>query len=137
MAARTERDRQVASGRHALGHSCDSEADLFELFNHACDQTTDMLKSGCRIEQAQLASDTRLIPLLALFSIIAWRLLTMVNPASPSSGNAFLTSPSLIEKILLCKKMSGSLLMPPPHCGFLHHGGSQIICDFGWRKTVG
>ena len=33
-----------------------------------------ILKSGCRIEHAQLASDKRLMPMIALFSIIAWRL---------------------------------------------------------------
>ena len=33
-----------------------------------------ILKSGCRIEQAQLASDQRLMPMIALFSISAWRL---------------------------------------------------------------
>lgn len=49
-----------------------------------------ILKSGCRIEQAQLASDTRLIPLIALFSIIAWRLfwctfLARTDPDAPAS----------------------------------------------------
>jgi hypothetical protein len=33
-----------------------------------------ILKSGCRIEHAQLASQKRLMPLIALFSIIAWRI---------------------------------------------------------------
>jgi Transposase DNA-binding/Transposase Tn5 dimerisation domain/Transposase DDE domain len=49
-----------------------------------------ILKSGCRIEQAQLASDTRLIPMIALFSIIAWRLfwstfLARTDPQAPAS----------------------------------------------------
>jgi hypothetical protein len=33
-----------------------------------------VLKSGCRIEQSQLATIERLLPFLALFSLIAWRL---------------------------------------------------------------
>lgn len=49
-----------------------------------------ILKSGCRIEQAQLASDKRLIPMIALFSIIAWHLfwITFVartDPDAPAS----------------------------------------------------
>lgn len=50
-----------------------------------------ILKSGCRIEQAQLASEKRLIPLVALFSIIAWRLfwctfLARTDPDAPASA---------------------------------------------------
>lgn len=49
-----------------------------------------ILKSGCRIEQAQLASDKRLMPMIALFSIIAWRLfwltfLARTDPDAPAS----------------------------------------------------
>lgn len=36
-----------------------------------------VLKSGCRVEETQLASVDRLLPYLALFSIIAWRLFWM------------------------------------------------------------
>lgn len=36
-----------------------------------------IFKSGCKVEQAQLANAQRLIPLLALFAIIAWRLFWM------------------------------------------------------------
>lgn len=50
-----------------------------------------ILKSGCRIEQAQLASEKRLMPLIALFSIIAWRLfwitfLARTDPDAPASA---------------------------------------------------
>lgn len=50
-----------------------------------------ILKSGCRIEQAQLASDKRLMPMIALFSIIAWRLfwitfLARTDPNAPASA---------------------------------------------------
>lgn len=49
-----------------------------------------ILKSGCRIEQAQLASAKRLMPMIALFSIIAWRLfwltfLARTDPQAPAS----------------------------------------------------
>lgn len=49
-----------------------------------------ILKSGCRIEQAQLASQQRLMPMIALFSIIAWRLfwctfLARTDPDAPAS----------------------------------------------------
>lgn len=48
-----------------------------------------ILKSGCRIEQAQLASEKRLMPMIALFSIIAWRLfwitfLARTDPDAPA-----------------------------------------------------
>ena len=44
-----------------------------------------ILKSGCRIEARQLKSADRLKRLLAIFSVIAWRILyaTMLNPALP------------------------------------------------------
>jgi len=50
-----------------------------------------ILKSGCRIEQIQLASAQRLMPLIALFSIIAWRLfwltfLARTDPDAPASA---------------------------------------------------
>lgn len=49
-----------------------------------------ILKSGCRIEAAQLASAERLKPLIALYSIIAWRLfwvtfLARTQPDAPAS----------------------------------------------------
>lgn len=38
-----------------------------------------VLKSGCQIEKAQLATTERLEPLIALFSIIAWRLFWLTH----------------------------------------------------------
>lgn len=48
-----------------------------------------ILKSGCRIEQSQLASEKRLMPMITLFSIIAWRLfwitfLARTDPDAPA-----------------------------------------------------
>lgn len=49
-----------------------------------------ILKSGCRIETVQLAADDRLKPLIALYSIIAWRLfwatfLMRTQPEAPAT----------------------------------------------------
>ena len=49
-----------------------------------------ILKSGCRIEAVQLASDDRLKPLIALYSVIAWRLfwatfLMRIQPHAPAT----------------------------------------------------
>lgn len=50
-----------------------------------------VLKSGCKVEQAQLATAQRILPMLALFSIIAWRLfwmtfLTRHQPDAPCTS---------------------------------------------------
>jgi Transposase DNA-binding/Transposase Tn5 dimerisation domain len=50
-----------------------------------------ILKSGCRIEAAQLASSQRLLPMIALFTIIAWRLFWLTwfartNPEAPATS---------------------------------------------------
>jgi len=55
-----------------------------------------VLKSGCKVEQAQLATAERLLPLLALFAIIAWRLFWMTflarhQPDAPCTS--FLSEP--------------------------------------------
>lgn len=46
-----------------------------------------ILKSGCHIEDAQLDSDTRLKPMIALYTIIAWRLfwLTFLSRTEPDA----------------------------------------------------
>jgi len=46
-----------------------------------------VLKSGCRIEETQLETVERLLPFLALFAIIAWRLfwITLVARAEPDA----------------------------------------------------
>jgi hypothetical protein len=40
-----------------------------------------VLKSGCQVEKSQLATVDRLLPLIALFSIIAWRLFWLTHIA--------------------------------------------------------
>ena len=46
-----------------------------------------ILKSGCQIEKSQLSTTQRLLPLIALFSIIAWRLfwLTHISRHDPEA----------------------------------------------------
>src|SRR5829696_5006746 len=48
----------------------------------------EILKSGCRAEEARLRTAERLVNLLALFCILSWRLfwLTMVNRAAPEAS---------------------------------------------------
>lgn len=54
-----------------------------------------ILKSGCRIEQAQLAAADRLKPLITLYTIIAWRLfwLTFLTRTDPDAPAATLLAP--------------------------------------------
>jgi hypothetical protein len=60
-----------------------------------------ILKSGCAIEKAQLASDTRLIPMIALFSIIAWRLfwLTFLARTDPDASAALILAPHELDAL--------------------------------------
>jgi hypothetical protein len=60
-----------------------------------------ILKSGCRIEQAQLASDKRLIPMIALFSIIAWRLfwLTFLARSDPNAPASSILAPHELKAL--------------------------------------
>ncbi|MDV7213997.1 transposase [Azotobacter beijerinckii] len=46
-----------------------------------------ILKSGCRAEEARLRTAERLVNLIALFCIIAWRLfwMTMLNRTEPEA----------------------------------------------------
>lgn len=54
-----------------------------------------ILKSGCRIEQAQLAAADRLMPLIALYTIIAWRLfwLTFLARTAPDAPASTILAP--------------------------------------------
>lgn len=54
-----------------------------------------ILKSGCRIEQAQLTAADRLMPLIALYTIIAWRLfwLTFLARTHPDAPAATILAP--------------------------------------------
>lgn len=60
-----------------------------------------ILKSGCRIEQAQLASDQRLMPMIAVFSIIAWRLfwLTFLARTDPQAPASTILAPHELEAL--------------------------------------
>jgi Transposase DNA-binding/Transposase Tn5 dimerisation domain len=60
-----------------------------------------ILKSGCRIEHAQLASKQRLMPMIALFSIIAWRLfwLTFLARTDPEAPASTILAPHELEAL--------------------------------------
>jgi Transposase DNA-binding len=60
-----------------------------------------ILKSGCAIEKAQLASAKRLIPMIALFSIIAWRLfwITFLARTAPDASASTLLAPHELDAL--------------------------------------
>ena len=47
-----------------------------------------ILKSGCKAEQARLRTSERLVKLIAVFSIVSWRVfwMTMINRSAPEAG---------------------------------------------------
>lgn len=60
-----------------------------------------ILKSGCRIEQAQLASEKRLMPMIALFSTIAWRLfwITFLARTDPAAHASTILAPHELDAL--------------------------------------
>lgn len=78
-----------------------------------------ILKSGCRIEQAQLASDQRLMPMIAVFSIIAWRLfwLTFLARTDPDAPATTMLAPHELEALytFLHKQPLPASLQPSVH----------------------
>jgi len=60
-----------------------------------------ILKSGCRIEAVQLASDDRLKPLIALYSIIAWRLFwaTCLMRSQPDAPATTMLAPHELQAL--------------------------------------
>lgn len=78
-----------------------------------------ILKSGCRIEQAQLASNQRLMPMIALFSIIAWRLfwLTFLARTDPNAPASTLLAPHELDALYTFIHKQP---MPPALCPTVH-----------------
>lgn len=78
-----------------------------------------ILKSGCRIEQAQLTSDQRLKPMIALFSIIAWRLfwLTFLARTDSQAPASTILAPHELESLycFLHKQPMPDSLRPTVH----------------------
>lgn len=78
-----------------------------------------ILKSGCRIEAAQLASNQRLMPMIALFSIIAWRLfwLTFLARTDPHAPAATILAPHELQALytFLHKQPLPDSLQPTVH----------------------
>jgi hypothetical protein len=74
-----------------------------------------ILKSGCRAEDAKLRSAERLVNLLALFCILAWRVfwLTMLNRTAPTASPRLVCTPleiRLLDQLVKDKASS------PEHC---------------------
>jgi len=70
-----------------------------------------ILKSGCRAEEARLRTAERLVNLIALFCILAWRLfwMTMINRAAPTASPRLALTDDEIEII---DRINGG---SPPH----------------------
>jgi hypothetical protein len=112
-----------------------------------------ILKSGCRIEAAQLASSQRLIPMIALFSIIAWRLfwLTFLARTDPQAPASTILAPHELAALytFLHKQPMPDSLLPTVHQatlwvaqlgGFLarkHDGAPGVTVIWrGWQRLA-
>jgi transposase Tn5 family protein len=73
-----------------------------------------ILKSGCRAEEAKLRSAERLVNLLALFCILAWRVfwLTMLNRTAPTASPRLVVTP--LEIRLLDQLVKDKASSPAP-----------------------
>jgi hypothetical protein len=73
-----------------------------------------ILKSGCRAEDAKLRSAERLVNLLALFCILAWRVfwLTMLNRTAPQASPRLVLTP--LEIRLLDQLVKDKTSSPAP-----------------------
>jgi hypothetical protein len=115
-----------------------------ELFHKA-------LKSGCLVEKSQLATAERLFPLLALFSLIAWRLLwsTFIARHDPLAPCTLILAEPEWRALAAFHLKSDRLLTQPPSVqqairwiaqlgGFLArkhdgHPGLTVLWR-GWRR---
>ena len=112
-----------------------------------------ILKSGCRIEHAQLASQKRLMPFIALFTIIAWRLfwLTFLARSDPNAPASSILAPQELNALytFLHKQPLPDSLQPTVHQatrwiaklgGFLgrkHDGDPGVTVIWrGWQRLA-
>jgi hypothetical protein len=84
-----------------------------------------ILKSGCRAEDARLRTAERLVNLIAIFCILAWRLfwMTMINRAAPDASPRIALTDDEVEIIDRITAIRGS---PPPTNRSLGHYLTQI-----------
>lgn len=70
-----------------------------------------ILKSGCRAEDARLRTAERLVNLIAIFCILAWRLfwMTMINRAAPTGSPRLVLTEDEIDIIDRITPTKGSL----------------------------
>jgi hypothetical protein len=84
-----------------------------------------ILKSGCRAEDARLRTAERLVNLIAIFCILAWRLfwMTMINRAAPDASPRLVLTDDEVEIIDRFTATRGS---PPQTNRSLGHYLTQI-----------
>lgn len=84
-----------------------------------------ILKSGCRAEDARLRTAERLVNLIAIFCILAWRLfwMTMINRAAPDASPRLVLTDDEVEIIDRITATRGS---PPQTNHSLGHYLTQI-----------
>lgn len=86
-----------------------------------CDYTIELfhkiLKSGCKAEESQLRTASRLVNLLAVFCILAWRVfwLTMMNRVAPNAAPELAFTPQerrVLDHLLMKSKDTPSSSAP-------------------------
>jgi hypothetical protein len=82
-------------------------------------------KSGCRAEDARLRTAERLVNLIAIFCIVAWRMfwMTMINRAAPEASPRLVLTDDEVEIIDRITALRGS---PPQTNRSLAHYLTQI-----------
>jgi hypothetical protein len=112
-----------------------------------------ILKSGCQIEKAQLASSQRLLPMIALYSLIAWRLfwMTFLARTDPQAPATTILAPQELDALytFLHKQPMPDALLPTVHQatlwiarlgGFLarkHDGPPGVTVIWrGWQRLA-
>jgi hypothetical protein len=112
-----------------------------------------ILKSGCQLEKAQLAASQRLIPLIALYTIIAWRLfwLTFLARTDPPAPATTILAPHELDALytFLHHQPRPDSLLPTVHQatlwlarlgGFLarkHDGAPGVTVIWrGWQRLA-
>jgi hypothetical protein len=110
-----------------------------------------VLKSGCRVEETQLATKDRLLPFIALLSIIAWRLfwMTMIARHDPDAPATVVLAEHEWQALYVFHHKAATLPANPPSVrqvmrwmaqlgGFLarkhdHEPGVTVIWR-GWQR---
>lgn len=84
-----------------------------------------ILKSGCRAEDARLRTAERLVNLIAMFCVLAWRLfwMTMINRAAPNASPRLVLSD---DEIAIIDRLAAHRMPASPASRSLGHYLTQI-----------